>query len=318
VSCPRAARATIAAGVGACNVMGEHALSEAVTGDHRMHRIPLLAAAALALPLVALPAPALAQNDGPQAETVFDGDYLTVGVGAGYGPSYDGSDDYVVFPLPLIQGNLLGVAITPRAGGVALDFVPDAKDAKVGFSFGPVARLRSDRDSRIKDPVVRSLGKLDTAIEVGANAGVTVYDLLSSYDSLTLSGDVRWDVASAHKGMAISPSLSYFTPLSRAAVINVSLSAEHVDDDYADYYFSVAPGNAGGLPAFQADGGWKSVGFNLVGGYDFDGDAANGGLAAFAIAGYSRMLGDAKRTPLTSIRGDADQWLVGAGLAFTF
>jgi hypothetical protein len=30
------------------------------------------------------------------------------------------------------------------------------------------------------------------------------------------------------------------------------------------------------------------------------------------------MLGDAKRTPLTSIRGDRDQWLAGAGLAFTF
>ena len=32
----------------------------------------------------------------------------------------------------------------------------------------------------------------------------------------------------------------------------------------------------------------------------------------------TKLLGDAKRTPLTSIRGDADQWLVGAGLAFTF
>jgi MipA family protein len=265
-------------------------------------------------------APAHAQNDGPQAETVFDGDYLTVGVGVGYGPSYEGSDDYVAFPVPLVQGNLLGVAITPRAGGVALDLIPDAKDAKVGFSLGPVARLRSDRDGRIKDRVVRTLGKLDTAVEVGANAGVTVYDLLSSYDSLTLSGDVRWDVADAHEGMVVSPSLSYFTPLSRAAVISVSLSAEHVDDDYADYYFSVSPAGSAvsGLPAFSADGGWKSVGVNLVGGYDFDGDAANGGLAAFVLGGYSRMLGDAKRTPLTSIRGDADQWLVGAGLAYTF
>ncbi|HUQ13177.1 MAG TPA: MipA/OmpV family protein [Novosphingobium sp.] len=282
-----------------------------------MNRI-LVGAAALAA--LAYPAAAFAQNDGAQAETVFDGDYLTVGIGAGYGPSYEGSDDYVLFPAPVVQGNLSGIAITPRPGGIALDFIPDAKDAKVGFSFGPVVRLRSNRTGHIKDDVVKRLGELDTAVEVGANAGITVYDLLSGYDSLTFSSDVRWDVASAHEGMVIAPSVSYFTPVSRGAAVSLSLGAEHVDDDYADYYFSVSPAGtaASGLPTFQADGGWKSVGANLLVGVDFDGELANGGLAGFVLGGYTRLLGDAKRTPLTSIRGDADQWTIGAGLAFTF
>ena len=139
-----------------------------------MRRTAILATAAIA---ALLPTLAHAQNDGPQADTVFDGDYLTVGVGGFYGPSYEGSDDYILFPAPVIQGNLKGVAITPRPGGVALDFIPDAKDAKVGFSLGPVANIRRDRVTRIKDPVVRRLGKLDTAVEVGGSAGVTVYDL---------------------------------------------------------------------------------------------------------------------------------------------
>jgi outer membrane scaffolding protein for murein synthesis (MipA/OmpV family) len=282
-----------------------------------MNRIFLRATALAAL---AVPTAALAQNDGAQAETVFDGDYLTVGVGVGYGPSYEGSDNYVLFPAPVIQGNLKGIAITPRPGGVALDFIPDPKDAKVGFSLGPVVRLRSNRTGHIKDAVVKRLGELDTAVEVGANAGVTVYDLLTGYDSLTFSGDVRWDVAGAHKGMVVAPSVSYFTPVSRGAAVNLSLNAEHVDDDYADYYFSVSPAGtvASGLPTFQADGGWKSAGVSLLVGVDFDGELANGGLAGFLLGGYSRMLGDAKRTPLTSIRGDADQWTVGAGLAYTF
>ena len=43
-----------------------------------------------------------------------------------------------------------------------------------------------------------------------------------------------------------------------------------------------------------------------------------GRVAGFVTGGYTKLLEDAKRTPLTSIRGDADQWLVGAGLAFTF
>jgi outer membrane scaffolding protein for murein synthesis (MipA/OmpV family) len=272
-------------------------------------------AAALAWPVAIQ-----AQTDGPPAETVFDGNYLTVGIGAGYAPTYEGSDNYDVFPFPLIQGNLLGIAITPRPGGVALDFIPDARAARVGFSLGPTARLRRNRVKDIKDPVVRSLGKLDTAVEVGANAGVSLYKVLNPYDSVTVSSDVSWDVAGAHKGMVVSPSLSYFTPLSRSAVLNLSLSADHVDGDYADYYFSVTPaGNlASGLPVFDADGGWKSVSVTLIGGLDLDGDATNGGLGLFAIGGYTRMLGDFKRTPLTSLRGDPDQWLVGAGLAYTF
>lgn len=275
----------------------------------------LLLAAAMC---VASPSVALAQDAADQG--VFAGDFLTVGAGGFYGPSYEGSDDYVAFPVPLVQGRLLGVTITPRAGGAALDLVPDAKDAKIGFSFGPVATIRRDRVHRIKDPVVRSLGKLDTAVEVGANAGVTVYDLLTGYDGLTFSADARWDVAGAHKGMLWGPSVSYFTPVSRGAVVNLALSAEHMDRDYADYYFSVRPAGAAasGLPAFKAGSGWKSLGATLLTGVDLDGNLANGGLSLFAIAGYTRLLGDAKRTPLTSIRGTADQWLVGGGLAYTF
>ena len=282
-----------------------------------MSRKVVIAAAAIA---AALPTLAHAQNDGAQVETVFDGDYLTVGVGGFYGPSYEGSDNYILFPAPVVQGNLLGVTITPRPGGIALDVIPDAKDAKVGFSLGPVANIRRDRVTRIKDPVVRRLGKLDTAVEVGANAGVTVYDLVTGYDSLTFSADARWDVAGAHKGMLWGPSVSYFTPVSKGAAINLAVTAEHIDRDYANYYFTVSPAGsvASGLPVFQARGGWKNVGINALVGVDFDGDLTNGGLAGFVTGGYTKLLNDAKRTPLTSIRGDADQWLAGAGLAFTF
>jgi outer membrane scaffolding protein for murein synthesis (MipA/OmpV family) len=282
-----------------------------------MTRIPIRAALLAAL---AWPAVAAAQEAQPTPATVFDGDYLTVGIGAGYGPSYEGSDDYVVFPVPLVRGRLGGVEISPRPGGVALDLIPDPRDARLNFILGPVARVRTNRAHQIHDPVVRRLGKLDTAVEVGVDAGLKLSGVLNDYDSLTFSADVRWDVAGAHKGMVVSPSVGYFTPLSKAAAINLSVSAEHVDDDYAGYYFSVSPAGsaASGLPAFQADGGWKSIGVTLLAGLDFDGDATNGGLAGFVLGGYSRMLGDARRTPLTSIRGDADQWIGGAGLAYTF
>jgi len=259
----------------------------------------------------------MAQSDEP---SVFDGDYLTVGAGVIYGPSYEGSDDIVATPVPVMQGRLAGVDITPRQGGIALDFIPDGKGAKVGFSLGPVVTYSRNRNSQIEDRVVRAAGKLDDAIDLGVNGGVTVYRLLHDYDSLTISADAKWNVNGAYKGRIVSPGVTYFTPLSRAALVTLGISAKHVDGDYARYYHSVSPAQAAasGLPAYAAKGGWASASVNMLAGYDLDGNLLNGGFAVFALGSYSRLFNDAKRNPWTAIRGDADQWVLGAGLGYTF
>lgn len=267
--------------------------------------------------------PAQAQEADRQdaiSGTAFDGDYISVGVGAIYGPSYDGSDDYVASPIPIIMGSLGGVDITPRGGGLALDFVPDG-DGSVSFDAGIAAGMNMNRVRQIEDPVVSSLGKLDTAVEVGPTAGVSYAGLLNPYDSVSASVDVRWDVAGAHKGRTINPAISYFTPLSRGMIAALSISAEHSSARYADYYYSVSPAQseASGLPAFDADGGgFNRAGVTLFSGIDLDGDITNGGLGLILIGSYSRMLGDAKNSPFTSIRGDANQWLGAVGIGYTF
>ncbi|MEP0560127.1 MAG: MipA/OmpV family protein [Qipengyuania citrea] len=270
---------------------------------------------------LACAAPAMAQNvealpDGPDGEaTVFDGNWFSIGAGAVYSASYDGSDDYVVSPIPIVQGKIGGVRISPRAGGAALDFVNDDSDgAKI--SAGVAARLNRNRASQIEDPVVLSYGELDTAFEVGPSVGISLPGLLNPYDSLSFNNETLFDVAGAHDGTLVSPGVTYFTPVSRGAAISLSVSGSYVDDDYADYYYSVPAGGA--LPAYQADGGWDRVGVNLLTGVDLDGNLANGGLALIAMGGYSRMLGDGKRTPFTSIRGDADQWMGALGIGYTF
>lgn len=260
-----------------------------------------------------------AAQEAANEPSVFDGDYLSVGGGVAYGPSYAGSDDYVAYPLPLVQGSFRGIGIDPRSGGLALDFVPDP-DNGAGINLGVAARVRMDRAHKIKDPVVRSLGKLDTAIEVGPTAGVTIAQVLDPYDSLTFTADALWDVAGAHEGMVVDPSVAYFTPLSRGIAASLSLSAEYADGKFADYYYTVTPAGsaASGLPVFDAGSGFTKAGANLLFGFDLDGDLENGGLALVVVGGYSRMLGDAKRSPVTSLRGSADQWLGAVGLGFTF
>ncbi len=270
-----------------------------------------------------LSSPVLAQEEAAPVSTepsVFDGDYLTVGIGVAAGPSYEGSDNYTISPLPVVLGSFGGIDFQPRGPGIAFDFIPDQKDAKVDFILGPVVRARFDRQNSIKDPVVRSLGKLDFAVEVGPFAGVQVNRVLNPYDSLTAQVDVRWDVAGAHDGMVIYPSLTYFTPLSRGMVTSLSVSAEHVDDNYADYYFSISPAGsvASGLPTFTAQSGWKNVGVNSLTAIDLDGDVTNGGFSLIFLGSYSRILGDAKRSPVTSIRGSANQFFGAIGVGYTF
>jgi outer membrane protein len=252
---------------------------------------------------------------------VFAGDWVTVGVGAGYAPSYEGSDDYVLFPAPIAQGSIGGFDFGARGPGLYVDLIPDSNsDSNVKFLTGPLFRVRLDRNSQIRDPVVRALGKRDVAVEIGATAGISFSKVLHAYDTLTISSDIQWDVTDAHGGRLITPGINYSTPLSEAIFTNLSLSATHVDGNYADAYFSIdaAGSAASGLPMFDADGGWKSYGASLLGGVDLSGDARDGGWGVFSIVSYSRLTGDAKRSPVTSMRGDADQWFVAAGVSYTF
>ena len=282
----------------------------------------------IALLFAASVVPAYAQdNDSPDisdgedtSPTIFDGDFVTLGIGAGIAPSYEGSDSYVLIPAPVMRGKVSGFEFATRGPGLFVDLIRDPKDAKVEFIAGPIARVRLDRNSRIRDDVVKSLGDRDIAIELGGSLGVEFNGLLNPYDTVTLSSDILFDVAGAHGGKIITPSISYGTPLSPGSYVSLTGSADYVDDDYADYYYTVTPAGsvASGLPVFQADSGWKSIGATLLGAYDFSGDIRDGGWGAFAIGNYSRLQNDAAATPITAIRGDADQWFGAAGLTYTF
>lgn len=284
--------------------------------------------AAMALVALVTSASAMAQSQESQtakAEVpdrgVFAGDWLTVGIGVGYGPSYEGSDDYTIFPAPIAQGSVGGFDFGARGPGLYVDLIADSNsDSSVKFLAGPLVRVRLDRNSSIKDPVVRLLGKEDVAIEVGATGGVSFGGVLNPFDSLSLSADIQWDVAKAHRGRLITPTVSYSTPLSPAIFTNLSFSATHADDDYVSTYFDIdATGAAAsGLAPFDAKSGWKSYGASFLAGYDLSGDARDGGWGMFGLVSYSKLTGDAKRSPVTSVRGDADQWFLAAGVSYTF
>jgi len=257
-------------------------------------------------------------------KVVFDETWVSVGLGAGLVPSYAGSDDYVLFPLPLIVGRVGGVGIRPNGPGIRRDLLSPAPalgpNQKTTFNFGPAVRFRNDRAQQIEDEVVELAEDLDVALEVGLAGGVTFPGVFNPLDSVTLNTQVRWDVLGAHDGMLIEPTIGYARPVGRSILIQANVGLQFVDDSFADYYFTVTPEQsaATGLPLFNADGGLNSVSSTAIVNFDLDGNALNGGLSLYTVVGYTRLVGDAADTPFTDIRGDANQIITGLGLAYTF
>lgn len=272
-----------------------------------------------------LPATAMADtDDGPvlpqKSDNAFHGDYLSVGVGVMHASDYVGSDDYKLQPAFGFRGRVGDIRFFSRGIGIGADLLPDKRGSDVRFTLGPVLRYRANRTSKVKDEVVRLLPKLDGVMEAGVTMGVTFDGVLIKQDYVSLGSDVRWGVVNNKGSRMITLNAGYFTPLSRAAGVGLSLGVDHVNSKYADYNYSVdADGSAAsGLPVFKGKKGWHNARVRLFGGYDLDGNIRNGGWVVGAAVSYERLHGAAARTPITRERGSRNQWMVGTGIGYTF
>lgn len=285
----------------------------------RLAAIALVAASCLASPALAQSAPATTA-ELPNPEDLSNRDTVTVALGVGYTPDYEGSDDYRVIPAAAIRGQVSGISFSTQGTYLYVDVIAK-RSSKFDFILGPVAGVRLNRTRKIDDEIVNLLPDRKTAVEVGGYAGVSFSGLTNPYDSLAFTVAAVHDVANAHKSTVIMPKASFSTPLSRKTYASLSLGAAFVSDKFADYYFSVSPAEsaltAGVLPVFNADGGMKDWNVGLLLNQSITGDLL-GGVSVFGTANYSRLVGDFKRSPLVSQRGSAGQWLAAAGVAYTW
>lgn len=272
-----------------------------------------------ALALGCAGAPALAQSAPlPSPEEIAARDTVTVGIGGGIHPDYEGSDDYRFIPVAAIRGKVRGISFSTRGAYLFVDVIPRGS-SKIEFDAGPIVGARINKRRHIEDHAVEELPKTKTAFEVGGFAGVSVHGLTNPYDSLGLRLDVLHDIGNAHESTVFSPNLDFSTPLSRTTFAAASVGADFVGNKYADYYYSIAPAGslASGLPVFDADGGMKSWKVGLLLNQSVTGDLL-GGFSIFGAGQYSRLVGDFKRSPIVSERGSASQWVGAVGLAYTW
>jgi outer membrane scaffolding protein for murein synthesis (MipA/OmpV family) len=242
---------------------------------------------------------------------------FTLGIGAAATPEFEGSKDYRIIPVAAVRGQYHGIEIMSRGAYLYVDFIP--RTGKLDFDGGPAIGARFGRNDHLKDPIVDLLPTRKTAIEVGAFAGVGVHGLTNPYDHLALRVDVLTDVANAHKSTVFGPSLEFSTPLSRRTYASANLGAEFVSAKFNQYYFGITPADslASGLPAYAPGGGMKNWKAGLMLNQSITGDLL-GGLSVFGFAQYSRLVGDARRSPIVTMRGSPNQWIGAAGLAYTW
>jgi outer membrane scaffolding protein for murein synthesis (MipA/OmpV family) len=221
-------------------------------------------------------------------------------------------------PAAAIRGRVGGMSFFSRATWLYLDVIPRGS-GQLDFDVGPIVGARMNRTGRVKDRMVRDLPELDTAIEIGGFAGISLHGLTNPYDVLSFRVDYLKDVGGAHKSSVISPNIDFGTPLSRTTYVGASLSADFVGNGYADYYFGIDPVSAAfsGLPAYNPDGGFKSWKLGLLGAVAITGDLTHG-LSLFGTGSYSHLGGDFKDSPVVRQRGSASQWLGAIGVGYTF
>ncbi len=237
-----------------------------------------------------------AGEEGPARRTL-------IGIGIGFAPDYEGSEDYE--PVPLVRAAFTlknGMSFSFLGSTLRFNLVPDSR-----WNAGLIARYRPERNDVENDRVDR-MKKVDDALELG---GFAAYRIDRWMFSLALLGDV----ADAHDGYLLEFSTGYAYPLSDASHLTWFLSASYADEDYMDTYFGVSPADSvrSGLPRYNADNGIKDVGAGLL--YETGLSQHWNLLAGFK---YSRLLDEAADSPLVDDEGSENQLLVGAVISYVF
>lgn len=254
----------------------------------------------------------LASNASAQEVQIETRNEVTGAIFAGVAtvPDYEGANEQQI--IPLVAGEVRwGERYLALEGTSVRANLLNSRFLEVG----PVANLTFGRDAGIGSGPVRALGAIDDAYEVGAFGAVKFGSLLTSGDQLKLQVQALRDASDVHDGWIGQAAVSYRLPVSSRLIMTGEASVQFADDNYADTYFSVTPAGslASGLPVFQAKGGIKDVGVSITAIY-----ALSGKLSVLGFAGYRRLLGDFKDSPVVARQGDANQLSAGIGLGLRF
>ncbi len=220
---------------------------------------------------------------------------IEIGLGGMYKPQWEGSEDYLLSPYPIISLNFLSIGPLQIGGG-------PQRVISVRPDFG----FRGERDQN-DDANLRGLGDVDAAFEFGL-AGIFRQRFIKAEIGVRRG-------FGGHEGFVGEASVQgVVTPLPRLT-LSVGPEVTFADDEYMETYFGVSAAQAArsGLRQFNASGGVKSAGVIANSRYQ-----VNDHVAILGRASWHRLIGDAADSPIIGRAGREDQFMIGAGMSYRF
>jgi len=225
---------------------------------------------------------------------VRPGIVFELGAGGKMVPSYFGSSDLILSPVPLLRMKRLTLPNGFTLGG----------GSEEGFSLSPAIDVISERS--VKDsPELVGLNTIDTAVELGVAAKFQT-------EHFRIMGEVRRGFG-GHEGFRGEIGADLIVRAGQQWTFHGGPRLNFADSKFTNTYFGVSAAEASPrFPATSAGGGLMSAGLEAGVRYQMD---AN--WAVEAEAGWSRLTGDAAKSPITA-QGSKDQFSLSFGVLRRF
>jgi MipA family protein len=238
--------------------------------------------------------PQIASAETPLPDLPFAlpaGVRLTVGSSLLMLPKFEGAKSMRVTALPIFQFATISSA---GSGAQSSNFdVSNIDDASLvlfkqnGVAFGPLVGYRMGRLEK-DSPRLAGLGNIDGGLVAG---GFAKYN----YGPVFIRASLHQHVTGADTGLLGRLTVGAAHAVVPGVVVKATSTADFGSDAYMRSYFGVSTDQAlrSGLRPFEAGAGLKSIGAMLSTEY-----AVTEQWTLLASAGYTRLLGDAARSPI--------------------
>ncbi|MBP0617532.1 MipA/OmpV family protein [Jiella mangrovi] len=212
-------------------------------------------------------------------------------------PEFLGSDDYRVLPSAIFSVEYLNLPGIGSFGG------PDGRGFSIGPSFNVVGERKAD-----DHPELSGLNDVDTTYEVGLKASY-------EWEYAEVYGAARYAFGGAD-GFVGDAGANLIARPTETITLKLGPTVSFASSDYMESYFSVSPGESlasgGKFAAYDAGGGFKSVGVAASARYEFTPD-----WFLNADASWDRLVGDAADSPIVKA-GSKDQYSFTLGISKRF
>ncbi len=207
------------------------------------------------------------------------GDHFIVGTGAAYAPTYQGSDDHRVLPVPAIDVAWGPLFANLRNGIGIAPISTDAVTVGVGATYMPGYRSKD---------VPAGVGNLSVGLGARAFASIREGGLIGTIGATK-------GVAGGNKGFIADASISYPIGVTPRLMLVPTLGTSWTNDKYNQRYFGISPEQsaASGLAAFRPGSGLKDASAILTGSYRL-----TDRLMLGVSGGVTKLMGDVEDSPL--------------------